>query len=266
MDIVRVTGNKRVRLKDIDPDSHGDIEREEAEVRLEVARSRIEKVQERLYAEHKQSLLIVFQAIDTGGKDGTIRKVLSGVNPQGCRVWSFKEPTPWEAAHDVFWRYHQVTPAHGMINVFNRSHYEEVLVVRVKDLVPKGVWKNRYKQINQFEEILTENNTRIVKFFLHISKEEQKERLQARLDDPEKRWKFSTSDLADREYWDDYQDAFEDAINNCATTESPWYVVPANHKWYRNYVVAQTIADILEEMDPQWPEQEEDLSGIVIPD
>lgn len=266
MGLVKVTGKQKVRLKDIDPDSNGGMTKEEAAPKLELARARIAELQEKLYAEHKQSLLVVIQAIDTGGKDGTIRGVFSGVNPQGVRVWSFKVPSDWEADHDILWRYHERTPGRGMINIFNRSYFEEVLVVRVKNLVPEKTWKKRYDQINDFEKMLTENGTRVVKIFLHISKDEQKERLQARLDDPEKHWKFSVSDLADREYWDDYQQAFEDAINRCATPESPWYVVPANRKWYRNHVIADTIVTVLEEMNPQWPEEEAGLENVVIPD
>ncbi|HYJ12934.1 MAG TPA: PPK2 family polyphosphate kinase, partial [Thermomicrobiales bacterium] len=202
MSIVKVTGKEKISLKDIDPNSDGGLTEEEARPLFEQARDRIAKLQEKLYAEHKQSLLVVLQAIDTGGKDGTIRNLFSGVNPAGVQVWSFKVPSEWEADHDILWRYHERTPGRGMINVFNRSYFEEVLVVRVKKLVPKKVWERRYKQINNFEELLTENGTRVVKIYLHISKDEQKERLQARLDDPAKHWKFNTSDLADREYWD----------------------------------------------------------------
>lgn len=266
MSIVRVNGKRKIKLKNIDPDSKGGMTKEEALPLTKKATGKIEALQEKLYAEHQQSLLVVLQAIDTGGKDGTIRKVFSGVNPQGVRVWSFKVPTQWESDHDFLWRYHERTPGKGMINIFNRSYFEDVLVVRVKNLVPKDVWERRYEQINDFESMLTQNNTKVIKFFLHISKDEQKERLQSRLDDPEKHWKFSTADLAERAYWDDYQEAFQDAINRCATDESPWYVVPANRKWYRDYLISTTVASVLEEMDPQWPEEEEGLDGIVIPD
>lgn len=229
-------------------------------------RHRIIALQERLWAEHKQSLLIVLQATDTGGKDGTIRHVLRGVNPQGCRVWSFKEPSAEELDHDFLWRVHQRTPARGMMTVFNRSQYEDVLVVRVHDIVPEKVWQTRYDQINNFERMLVQNNTTIVKFFLHISREEQQERLQARLDEPDKHWKFMKSDLNDRALWDNYQEAYADAIARCSTEYAPWYVIPADRKWYRNVAVAQTIADTLEAMDPQFPEAVEGLDTIVISD
>lgn len=229
-------------------------------------RHRIIALQERLWAEHKQSLLIVLQATDTGGKDGTIRHVLRGVNPQGCRVWSFKEPSAEELDHDFLWRVHQRTPARGMMTVFNRSQYEDVLVVRVHDIVPEKVWQTRYDQINNFERMLVQNNMTIVKFFLHISREEQQERLQARLDEPDKHWKFMKSDLNDRALWDNYQEAYADAIARCSTEYAPWYVIPADRKWYRNVAVAQTIADTLEAMDPQFPEPVEGLDTIVISD
>jgi PPK2 family polyphosphate:nucleotide phosphotransferase len=266
MPITKVTGSKKIRLKQIDPDDSGDLTKDVSIPLLQAQKVRIKAAQERLFAEGKQSLLVVIQAIDTGGKDGTIRNVFSGVNPQGVRVWSFGVPTEEELQHDVFWRYHHHTPARGMIGVFNRSYFEEVLVVRVKGLASMEQWKRRYEEINEFERILSSNGTRIIKFYLHISKDEQKERLQSRLDDPEKHWKFNVSDLDDRALWDDYQEAFEDAINQCATKDAPWYVVPANRKWYRNLLVAETIADTLESMDPQWPEEEPGLDKVVIPD
>lgn len=233
---------------------------------LDRQRKRIRDLQARLYAEGEQSLLIVLQAMDTGGKDGTIRGVFEGVNPQGCRVWSFKAPSAEELAHDFLWRYHEKSPARGMITIFNRSHYEEVLIVRVKGLMPEEVWRHRYEMINEWEHMLTLNKTTVVKFYLHISKDEQKRRLQSRLDDPNKHWKFSSADLKERAFWNDYQAAFEDAIANCATPYAPWYVVPANKKWYRNLVIARTIADTLEAMDPQFPEGETDLDRLVIAD
>jgi PPK2 family polyphosphate:nucleotide phosphotransferase len=267
MSIVRVDGNKEIILGSIDPDDTGAMgDKDEARALLKLERDRIDTIQKRLYAEGKQSLLVIFQATDTGGKDGTIRNVFKGINPQGCRVWSFGVPTEEELAHDALWRYHQRTPARGMIGIFNRSHYEEVLVVRVKGLVDDAVWMRRYDEINDFERLLANNGTRIVKFYLHISREEQKERLQARLDEPGKHWKFRAGDLDDRSLWDDYQAAFQDAVNRCATPESPWFVVPANRKWYRNLVVARTIADTLEDMNPQFPEEEPGLENIVIPD
>jgi PPK2 family polyphosphate:nucleotide phosphotransferase len=266
MPIAKVTGSIKLRLKGIDPDDRGGMTKEESIPLLKAQKERIRDLQERLFAEDSQSLLIVFQAIDTGGKDGTIRNVFSGINPQGCRVWSFGVPSEDELAHDVFWRYHQHTPARGMIGIFNRSYFEEVIVVRVKGLATAEQWKHRYEQINEFERILSNGGTRIIKFYLHISKDEQKERLQTRLDDPEKHWKFNVSDLDDRALWNDYQEAFEDAINKCSTLESPWFVVPANRKWYRNYLVAKTVADTLESMNPQWPEAEPNLETVIIPD
>lgn len=239
---------------------------EDSLAELAYHRDRIIALQERLWAEHKQSLLVILQATDTGGKDGTIRHVFEGVNPQGVVVTSFKQPSQDEMDHDYLWRIHQHTPPKGEIAIFNRSQYEDVLVVRVHDLVPKKTWKKRYAQINDFEERLTENGTTIVKIFLHISKDEQKERLQSRLDDPDKRWKFNPGDLTDREKWDDFQEAFTDMLEKCSTDFAPWYVIPADRKWYRNVVVAAIVADALECMDPQFPEEVEGLDKIVIPD
>jgi PPK2 family polyphosphate:nucleotide phosphotransferase len=208
----------------------------------------------------------VLQAMDTGGKNGTIKHVFEGINPQGCRVSSFKAPSAEEANHDFLWRYHKSVPAKGKIGIFNRSHYLDVLIVRVKDLVPEEVWRPRYVIINYFERTLTAGGITVLKLFLYISKDEQRRRLQARLDDPEKRWKFSSNDIKERALWDAYQAAFEDAISNCSTEHAPWYVVPANKKWYRNLVVARTIADTLEAMGPQYPPAEEGLEKVTIPD
>ncbi len=261
-----VDGSSTIALSRINPDNTGKLkDKAQAKKLLNVERKRIQELQERLFAEHQQSLLVVLQATDTGGKDGTIKSVLDGVNPQGCQVWSFKEPSEEELSHDFLWRYHEHTPPRGMITIFNRSHYEDVLVVRVKKLVPDAVWRERYEMINAFESMLAKQHTAILKFFLHISRDEQKERLQARLEDPSKHWKFSVGDLKDRELWDDYQQAFEDAINRCSTPETPWIVVPANRKWYRNLVVARIIADALEAMNPQFPKPEEGLESITIP-
>jgi PPK2 family polyphosphate:nucleotide phosphotransferase len=240
--------------------------KKEGERELAHYRRRIIALQERLWAEHKQSLLVILQATDTGGKDGTIRHVFGGVNPQGVIVTSFKQPSPEELDHDYLWRIHQHTPAKGEIAIFNRSQYEDVLVVRVHDLVPKAVWEKRYRQINDFEERLAETGTAIVKLFLHISREEQKERLQARLDDPEKRWKFNPGDLADRAMWERFQHAYRDMLERCSTPFAPWYVIPADRKWYRNVAVAAIVADALERMDPQFPEEVPGLDEIVIPD
>jgi PPK2 family polyphosphate:nucleotide phosphotransferase len=235
----------------------------EGKTALKGYNERLAELQTRLYAETKQKFLIVLQAMDTGGKDGTIRHVFKGVNPQGVRVWSFGVPSEWELAHDYLWRVHQRTPESGTISIFNRSHYEDVLVVRVKDLVPRERWERRYDHIVDFEGLLADEGTRVVKIFLHISKEEQKQRLQARLDQPDKHWKFSPGDLDDRKLWDDFVDAYEDALTRTSTGKAPWYVVPADRKWYRNLVVSSILIKTLEEMDPQYP-PEEDLEGVVV--
>jgi PPK2 family polyphosphate:nucleotide phosphotransferase len=210
-------------------------------------------LQDVLYAEHKRSMLIVLQAMDAGGKDGTIKHVMSGVNPQGCIVTSFKQPTQHELDHDYLWRVHQAAPAKGMIGIFNRSHYEDVLVVRVHDLVPKDVWSKRYDQINAFEELLAESGTVIVKFFLHISKEEQRRRFDERNKDPNKNWKSSDADERERKFWDEYQDAYEDAIAKTSTKHAPWFVIPANEKWFRNLAVSHVLVKTLEDLNLQYP-------------
>lgn len=263
----RVQPGTPIRLADLDPNASEHYQKKkDVEDALEAQRKRLQELQERLYAEHQRSLLIVLQAMDTGGKDGTIKHVFGGLNPQGCQVWSFKKPSDDELSHDFLWRYHQRTPQRGMIAIFNRSHYEDVLVVRVKQLVSEDVWRGRYHSINEFEHMLTLNNIYVLKFFLHISKDEQKRRLESRLADPSKHWKFSSSDLKERVFWNDYQAAFEDMLNNCSTDYAPWYAVPANNKWYRNLVVARTIADTLEAMDPRYPSAEQGLENIVVPD
>jgi PPK2 family polyphosphate:nucleotide phosphotransferase len=227
--------------------------------------ARMHELQERLYAESRQSLLVVLQAMDAGGKDGTIEHVFRGMNPQGVRVASFKAPSEVELAHDFLWRVHREVPRRGEVGVFNRSHYEDVLVVRVNDLVPEEVWRPRYGHIRAFEQNLADAGTTIVKLMLHISPDEQRERLQARLDDPAKHWKFNPADLAEREKWDAYQDAFEEAIGETSTDAAPWYVIPADRKWYRNWSVLQVLLATLEAMDPQFPPPAEDLSGVTIP-
>lgn len=256
----------RVRLADYDPDENGGLVKDDpvVEQRLEAARTRMGDLQARLYAESKQALLIVLQAMDAGGKDGTIRHVMRGMNPQGCSVTSFKAPTPDELAHDFLWRVHQHVPAKGLIAVFNRSHYEDVLIARVRRLVPKSVWSKRYAQINAFERLLTESGTRLLKLYLHISQDEQKERLEARLTDPRKNWKFNPQDLKEREAWDQYMAAYEDALSKCSTSYAPWHIVPANRKWYRNLVVAELVANTLEAMNPQWPQPACDPSEVKI--
>lgn len=225
---------------------------------------RLSDLQNRLWAEGSRSLLLVLQAMDAGGKDGTIRRVFTGVNPQGVRVASFKQPSTEELRHDFLWRIHRRVPLRGEIGVFNRSHYEDVLVARVEDLVPEEVWRRRYGQIREFEELLTESGTTIVKVYLHISKDEQKERFQDRLDDPSKRWKFSAGDLEVRAKWDDYREAYEEAITETSTKDSPWYVIPADRKWYRDWAIMQVLIEKLEKMDPQYPDEEAGLDSIVI--
>jgi PPK2 family polyphosphate:nucleotide phosphotransferase len=223
-------------------------------------RDRLAELQGRLYAEAERGLLVVLQALDAGGKDGTIKHVFKGVNPQGCKVTSFKQPNDHELSHDFLWRIHQNTPHKGMIGIFNRSHYEDVLIVRVHDIVPTHVWKRRYELIRDFEhELSLEGGIRVVKFFLHISKDEQANRFRRRLERPDKRWKFSRADLEERAHWDEYRVAFNDAIAATSTDQAPWYVIPADHKWYRNWCVLTTLVEILEEMDPQYPEPSDDL-------
>ena len=238
--------------------------RKETESATASLRARLAELQNRLWAERKQSLLIVLQAIDAGGKDGTIRKVFEGVNPQGCKVTSFKAPVGEELEHDFLWRVHRAVPGKGEIGIFNRSHYEEVLIVRVHDNAAKAVWSKRYRIINEFEYNLAQANTTIVKFFLHISKEEQAERFRARLAKPEKQWKFNLDDLAERALWNKYQVAFRDAITKTSTDIAPWYVVPADHKWYRDYAVLCVLVATLEAMDPKYPESTIDPATVVI--
>ncbi len=251
---LRVAPGSRPRLEEIDPTEFaGWDDKKAAKKQLEEEKEHLAELQRALYAESKQSLLVVFQALDAGGKDGTIRSIFSGINPQGCRVTSFKAPTKLELAHDFLWRVHQAAPAKGQIAVFNRSHYEDVLIVRVDQLAPESVWSQRYEQINQFEALLASQGTRILKFYLHISKDEQKERFQERLDIPEKHWKFSADDLEKRKQWDDYRLAFEDVFTRCSTEVAPWFIVPANRNWVRNLLVARILRETLEAMDPQYP-------------
>ena len=260
-----VVPGAKVKLARWDPgDTAGIDSKKDALPELEDLRKKLYDLQYLLYAERRQSLLIVLQAMDAGGKDGTIRHVMSGLNPQGCHVKSFKVPTEEELAHDYLWRVHRAVPGKGEIGIFNRSHYGDVLVVRVHNLVPKRVWSKRYEQINAFEKILADNGVIIVKFFLHISKEEQQKRLQERLDDPSKHWKVSPADFEERQYWDEYVKAHEDALSRCSTPWAPWYVIPANHKWFRNLVVADILVRTLEDMDMRFPESKLDLSKFVL--
>lgn len=262
-----VTSGSTVRLGDHDPGlTTGVRDKERGKAILKELRKAIRKQQERLFAENRQSLLVVLQALDTGGKDGTIKDVFKGINQQGCRVRPFKAPNDTELAHDFLWRIHPHAPRTGIIQVFNRSHYEDVLIARVKHLAPDDVIERRYEHINAFERLLEDRGTRILKFYLHISRAEQKSRLEARLANPEKHWKFSREDIAERALWDDYIRAFEIALSRCSTDSAPWYIVPADHKWYRNVVVATAILDALNEMDPQFPDPEPGLDRITIPD
>jgi PPK2 family polyphosphate:nucleotide phosphotransferase len=239
-------------------------DRVSAEAEFRKLREELIDWQRRLYAEDKNHILIVLQAMDAGGKDGTIRKVLRGVNPQGVQVNSFKVPSREELAHDYLWRIHKTVPKRGMIGVFNRSHYEDVLVVRVHKIVPETVWRPRYEQINNFEKLLTENGTSILKFYLHISKSEQRDRFQARIDDPSKNWKFSFDDLEKRRLWDEYMIAYEDVLDKTNTTWAPWHIIPADQKWYRNLAIVQIIVDNLRSLNPQYPKLENDFSDIVV--
>jgi len=261
-----VEPSKKITLVKQDPNETGDFEggKEKGLKALQKLNAELQELQELLYAENKHKVLIVLQATDTGGKDGTIRRVFEGVNPQGVKVASFKVPTAEELAHDYLWRVHKAVPGNGEIVIFNRSHYEDVLVVRVRNFAPKTVWSKRYDQINEFEKILAENGTLILKFFLNISKDEQKERLQARLDDPTKHWKFNSGDLEERKLWDDYQLAYEDVLNKTSTKYAPWFVVPANRKWYRDLVISTILIDALKKLKMKYPEPKDNLEGIVI--
>jgi PPK2 family polyphosphate:nucleotide phosphotransferase len=262
----RVKPGSKVNLDKWDPNEKGafDGDKKEGEKALLKLNLRLEALQEMLYAEHKHRVLVVLQAMDTGGKDGVIRHVFEGVNPQGVRVASFKVPTQEELDHDYLWRVHKQTPGKGEIVIFNRSHYEDVLVVRVHGLVPEETWRRRYEHINAFERALVEEGTTILKFFLHIDLEEQKRRLQARLDEPDKRWKFAKGDLKERELWPKYMAAYEDVLSKTSTAWAPWTIVPANRKWYRNLVVATVLVEALEELNMSYPQPEEGLDDVVI--
>lgn len=263
----RVTNKDAFDYAKFDPDATpGLSDREEAAAIQAVNTERMYDLQERLYAEGKQALLIILQALDTGGKDGTIRTIFGPLNPQGVQVTNFKVPTALELAHDYLWRIHQHTPPKGMIGIFNRSHYEDVLVVKVHRLIDEKVVRKRYAQINAFEDHLQENGVTILKFHLCISRDEQRERLQQRLDKPDKHWKFSRGDLAERARWDEYVEAYQAMLRNCSPASAPWYVIPANKKWYRNAIISQIVADTLAKMDPQFPPPEEGLDKIVIPE
>ncbi len=266
MDIYRVQPNTYVDLSQWDPQEKRafDGKKSAGKDKIKELNRQLEELQELLYAEAKQKLLIVLQAMDTGGKDGVIRHVFEGVNPQGVKVANFKVPTPQELAHDYLWRAHKHTPGSGEIAIFNRSYYEDVLVVRVHNLVPPEVWRRRYDHINAFERMLAEEGTTILKFYLHIDKEEQKERLQDRLDEPDKRWKFNPGDLKERALWDEYTHAYEAVLSKTSTDWAPWYIVPANRKWYRNLVIGTVIVETLQSLDMHYPQPLEDLDDITI--
>jgi PPK2 family polyphosphate:nucleotide phosphotransferase len=261
---LRVKPGATVRLADIDPDATHGRDKASAAEELQAGLDRLTDLQDRLWAEAKHPVLVVLQGIDTAGKGGTLKHVMGAFQPAGCSVTSFKVPTAPELAHDYLWRVHQRTPAKGEIAIFDRSHYEDVLVVRVRGFAPKAVWSKRYRHINDWERMLADEGTTIVKFFLWISKEEQRERLQARLDEPDKRWKFRLGDLEERKRWDDYVAAYDEALERCSTDHAPWYVIPADHKWFRNLAVAEILADTLDGLKPVYPQPPEDLTGVVV--
>ncbi|WP_457654057.1 polyphosphate kinase 2 family protein [Rhodocaloribacter sp.] len=257
----RVPEHGRFRLKHVrTDDTQGITDKKAARAALERNRERIAALQERLYAENRQALLLVLQAMDTGGKDSTIRSVMTGINPQGCRIYGFKKPTPPELSRDFLWRVHQRVPPAGHIGIFNRSHYEDVLIVRVHGWAPKKLIEKRYEHINAFERLLHDHGTRIVKIYLHISKEYQLGRFRRRLERPDKWWKFNPADLEERKYWDDYMRAYEIALNRCSKKHAPWYVIPAEKRWFRNLVISRILLDTLEAMDPQYPKPSFDPS------
>ncbi len=260
-----VTPGSKVDLADYDPADRGDYQhKRDAAKDLAKHLTRLAELQELLYGESKHALLVVLQGTDASGKDGTVRHVMDAFNPQGVQVVSFKVPTSVELAHDFLWRIHQCTPQLGHTVIFNRSHYEDVLVTRVDGLVPKSVWKARYEHINNFERMLTDAGVVILKFYLHLSKDEQKERLLERYNDPTKQWKFSIDDVKKRKQWDDYQKAYADVLTECSTEWAPWYIVPADHKWFRNLVISQVIVDTLEKLDMHYPPLSEEAQNICI--
>jgi len=262
-EMFRIEHNSRLKLDKIDPnfkDKHEDKNSAEAETAEHVDKMR--ELQYLLYAEGKRSLLVCLQALDAAGKDGTINNVLGAMNPQGCKVYGFKVPSKEELAHDFLWRIHARTPGKGEVVIFNRSHYESVLVERVHNLVPKETWSERYDLINEFERGLVANGTHIIKLFLHISADEQLLRFKQRIDDPARHWKISDSDYSERKLWNDYQEAYEDAISKTSTMHAPWYVIPSNHKWFRNLAVSDIIVDTLKSLDMEYPAPTVDIERI----
>lgn len=252
----RVTPGAHVRLAQLDPSDFQGWKKPAAEKETPRQMERLEDLQDRFWAQAKRGVLVILQGIDASGKDGSIKHVMTAFNPQGSYVASFKVPSLEEASHDFLWRVHKRAPAKGEIGIFNRSHYEEVLVVRVHELVPKAVWQSRYRQIMDWERMLTETGTTIVKFFLHIDRDEQRKRLQERYENPRKRWKFSPGDIEERKMWDDYMGAYEDALSRTSTSDSPWYVIPANRNWFRNLAISTILADTLAELKPDYPDVE----------
>ncbi|MEX0776155.1 MAG: polyphosphate kinase 2 family protein [Phycisphaeraceae bacterium] len=264
MDHYRVKPDSKVDLCKIPSQDDGGVDKIKGKAQFRKLRRNLATLQEALYAQHKHALLVVFQAMDTGGKDSTIRSVFTGVNPAGISVTSFKAPSTEERDHDYLWRIHDHAPPTGMIHVFNRSHYEDVLVVRVKNLVPAQRWKRRYEHINAFEKILHDEGTMIVKFYLHISKDYQKERLQRRLDRPDKHWKFNPDDLAERARWAEYQAAYDAALSHCSTKHAPWYIIPAERRWYRDLLIASVLVDTLTSLKMNYPQPTFDPATIAI--
>jgi PPK2 family polyphosphate:nucleotide phosphotransferase len=260
-----VIEGKKINLQRLSPDYNFSIDEEKAEYALKQnLKKRMSELQYRLYAERKNGLLIVFQGIDTSGKDSTIRHVISAFNPQSCAVKAFKEPTAEDLSHDFLWRIHKRAPSRGEIVVFNRSHYEDIIQPRVHKTIHKSIWSQRYEHINAFERCLSDNSIKIIKFFLHISKEEQRTRLEERMNDPSKQWKVSESDITERKFWKNYTVAYQDIINRCSNLWAPWYIIPANKKWFRNLVVALVIVDTLERMKPKFPKPTINLSKMTI--
>jgi len=259
-----VKPGSKIRLKHFDPDYHGRDESHKAALsEIQENRQKMDELQYQMYAENKHSLLIVLQGLDAAGKDGVVRHVLTGMNPSGCVSTNFKQPTKEDLAHDFLWRVHPHVPGRGSVAIFNRSHYEDVLVARVHELVPEKVWSKRYDQISDFERlIVTENNTTILKFFLHISKAEQLARFKKRLDDPGRQWKISESDYKEREYWGDYVKAFEDVLTRTSTEYGPWFIIPSNHKWFRDLAISQIVVRQMQDMDMQLPKPTVNLAGI----
>jgi PPK2 family polyphosphate:nucleotide phosphotransferase len=251
----RIADPEKFRLGDFSPGDRGGLglDKQSAQDLLAKDSRRLADLQERLYAQGRWAVLVILQGMDAAGKDSVIKHVMSGINPQGCNVTAFKQPSAEELDHDFLWRAARALPERGRIGIFNRSYYEDVLVVRVHKLVPKQIWKQRFQEINAFEKLLAENRVKILKFYLHISKEEQKRRFDERMDDPKKNWKLSRADFAERQFWPDYMEAYEDVLSRCSTTDAPWFVIPADHKWFRNLAVSSIVVETLEAMDMQFP-------------